>query len=97
MSLAPPAHPTKEDPEAEVEQQCLPAHAYHCFDALFCALTAHEPLAPQFPAESKWCVRALLLRRFTFPPTSPPLPPLSLSFVLRLLRLALSSWGGGHA
>ncbi|KAH9943370.1 AMMECR1 domain-containing protein [Epithele typhae] len=32
----------------EDEHRCVPEHAFHCFDTLYCALTSHQPVEPQF-------------------------------------------------
>ena len=49
MALVPP------NPSAGIveddETVCTKEHCFRCFDALFCALTGHKAIAPQFPDE----------------------------------------------
>ncbi|KAH9846964.1 AMMECR1 domain-containing protein [Lenzites betulinus] len=47
MSFA--AHEPPKPAGEEAEQACLPEHCFHCFDALFCALTHQKPIPPKFP------------------------------------------------
>ena len=49
MALVPP-NPAAGLVEEE-ETVCTKEHCFRCFDALFCALTGHKAIAPQFPDE----------------------------------------------
>jgi hypothetical protein len=49
MSLVPP-NPDVDaaKPQAGSADLCIPEHCFHAFDALYCALTSAEPIAPSF-------------------------------------------------
>lgn len=49
MSLVPP-NPDADaaKPQAGSADLCIPEHCFHAFDALYCALTSAEPIAPSF-------------------------------------------------